>query len=72
MLFTYEYNLNLIFLIIQIIDVEIEVAFNFIYTMHYNVLMNFLTFQDDTWVEPSTFNMLKPLLMSFILHLPHM
>jgi hypothetical protein len=29
-MFNYEYNLNPIF------EMEIEVAFNFIYTMHYN------------------------------------
>jgi hypothetical protein len=51
---------------------KIEVTFNFIiYTMHYNGLVIFLTFfQHGTWVEPSTFNMLKPLFKSCILHLP--
>jgi hypothetical protein len=34
----------------EIVDVEIEVAFNIIYLMHYNGLMIFLTsFQLSTW-----------------------
>jgi hypothetical protein len=44
---------------------QIEVPFNFIYTMHYSELVICLTFfnyQYGTWIEPSTFNMLKPLL----------
>jgi hypothetical protein len=52
---------------------EIKVAFNFIYTMDCNGLMIFLTFlqlSHGTWVESSTFNMLKPLFRSCILHLP--
>jgi hypothetical protein len=52
---------------------KIEVAFIFIYIMHYNGLVIFLTFfqyQHGTSIEQSIFNMLKPLFTSCILHLP--
>jgi len=52
---------------------EIEITFNFIYTMYYNGLMIFkhlLNYQHGTCVELSTFNILKSLLKSCILHLP--
>jgi hypothetical protein len=43
-MFNYEYNLNPIF------EMEIEVSFNFIYTMHYNAwLVVFVSFQLSTW-----------------------
>jgi hypothetical protein len=67
-MFNYEYNLNPIF------EMEIEVAFNFIYTMDYNVwLMVFwhlFNCQHGTWIEQFIFNILKPWFMGCILHLP--
>jgi hypothetical protein len=64
-MFNYEYNLNPIF------EMEIEVAFNFIYTMHYNawlmVFWDLFNCQHGTWIEPFTFNTSK---MGCILHLP--
>jgi hypothetical protein len=53
----------------QIVNVEIEVAFNFIYTMHHNGLVSFFHISSIIRVEPFTFNMLKILFTNCILHL---
>jgi hypothetical protein len=42
---------------------KIEIYFNFIYIMHYNGLIFFwhcFNYPHGIWVEPLTFNMLKP------------
>ncbi len=48
---------------------EIGVAFNFIYTMHYNGLMIFFHIFLIIKIEPFTFDILKPLFTNYILQL---